>query len=93
MKKAKRRCLQSTGIVTCFLVFGGCAGFGPSPVITQNPGSGAVQVAAQPAPRVQDCGVIQTGTPSRFACDGKVYTSYQLAKLREDEAKRYSAAK
>jgi hypothetical protein len=46
-----------------------------------------------PLPRVSDCAVIQTGTPSRFACNGKVYTSYQLAKLREDEAKRYAAAK
>jgi hypothetical protein len=42
---------------------------------------------------VQDCGVIQAGTPSRFACNGKVYTSFQLAKLREDEAKRYASGK
>jgi hypothetical protein len=92
MKKA-RKCLQSKGIVICFLVFGGCAGFGPPPAVSQNSSAGAVQIAAQPAPRVSDCAVIQTGTPSRFACNGKVYTSYQLAKLREDEAKRYAAAR
>jgi hypothetical protein len=51
------------------------------------------QAANKPVPRVQDCGVLNTGTPSRFVCNGKVYTSFQLAKLREDEAKRYAAGK
>ena len=31
-------------------------------------------------PYVQNCGVLNTGTPSRFVCNGKVYTSFQLAK-------------
>ena len=89
-----RRSLRSAGILAWFLMtLVGCAGFGPQPAITQNPGSGAVQIAAQPVPRVQDCAVVQTGSPSRFACNGKVYTSFQLAKLREDEAKRYAAGK
>ena len=67
---------------------GGCAGFGP-PFVSQT----AVAQRQTRIPRVQDCGVIQTGTPSRFACNGKVYTSFQLAKLREDEAKRYASGK
>jgi predicted phosphoribosyltransferase len=46
---------------------------------------------AQSIPRVQDCAVLSTGSPSRFACNGKVYTSFQLAKLREDEAKKYTS--
>jgi hypothetical protein len=33
-------------------------------------------------PRVQDCGIVGIGSPSKFACDGKVYTSFQLAKLQ-----------
>jgi hypothetical protein len=57
----------------------GCAAYSPT-----SSGQGSI-------PLVQNCGVIQTGTPSRFACDGKIYTSYQLAKLREDEAKKYMA--
>ena len=50
-----------------------------------------LKVVIQPAPKVANCAVLQVGTPSRFACNGKVYTSYQLAKLREDEAKKYVA--
>lgn len=54
----------------------------------QSPGAIA---QATPIPRVQNCAVLFTGTPSRFACNGKVYTSYQLAKIREDQAKKYAA--
>jgi hypothetical protein len=54
----------------------GCASMNPAP----SPGT----------PYVQNCGVLNTGTPSRFVCNGKVYTSFQLAKIREDQAKKYS---
>jgi hypothetical protein len=40
-------------------------------------------------PLVQNCAVLVTGTPSRFACNDKVYTSFELARLRESDAKRY----
>jgi|HubBroStandDraft_1064217.scaffolds.fasta_scaffold73574_1 hypothetical protein len=66
---------------TMLLCIAGCAAYGPAPGST---GGGTASV-----PLVQNCGVIDAGTPSRFACNGKVYTSYQLAKLREDEAKKY----
>jgi hypothetical protein len=62
----------------------GCAAYGPNP-----PSQGQ----AAPVPLVQNCAVLNTGTPSRFACNGKVYTSFQLAKLREDEAKGYASGK
>ncbi len=66
----------------------GCAAMSPAPPAQ----SGAnAQAAAKPIPRVEDCAVLNTGTPSRFACNGKVYTSYQLAKLREDAAKKKAA--
>ena len=51
-----------------------------------------VQTAGKPIPRVQDCGVIQAGTPSRFVCNGKIYTSYELATLREQQAKKLQLA-
>jgi hypothetical protein len=35
--------------------------------------------------------VLDAGSPSRFVCNGKVYTSFQLAKLRENEAKKYAS--
>ena len=66
----------------------GCAAMSPTPP-AQN--GGTAQAAPTPIPLVQNCGVLSTGTPSRFVCDGKVYTSFQLARLREDAAKKYAS--
>lgn len=33
-------------------------------------------------PRVEDCALISQGTPSKFVCGGKTYTSIQLADIR-----------
>jgi hypothetical protein len=43
----------------------------------------AADNAAVNPPAVQDCACISVGSPSQFECGGKVYTSYQLAHLRE----------
>ena len=51
------------------------------------------QAAATPIPYVQHCGVLNTGTPSKFVCNGKVYTSFQLAKIREDQARKYAGGR
>lgn len=33
--------------------------------------------------RVQDCAIVAISSPSRYACpDGKVYTSFELARAR-----------
>jgi hypothetical protein len=45
------------------------------------------------APRVEDCAIVGISSPSKFACGGKVYTSFQLAKLRMAEEKKYAAGK
>ena len=84
---AHARFARLIAIVTTALIWG-CAALSPAP-----PAQGPLtaQAVAQPIPRVQDCGVLNTGTPSRFVCGGKVYTSFQLAKLREDAAKKKSA--
>jgi hypothetical protein len=78
-----------TIVVSAFFaaVLGGCGAIGQSPAPV------ASASGQKPIPRVQDCAVLNTGTPSRFACNGKTYTSYQLAKLREDEAKKYASGK
>ena len=39
-------------------------------------------VSSGPEPRVEDCAMIQQATPSRFVCNGKVYTAVQLADIR-----------
>ncbi len=84
--------LGSTVVVTALAALAGCARIASGSVVSQ-PASGNSQVTVLPVPRVQNCGVLQTGTPSRFVCNGKVYTSFQLAKLREDEAKKYASGK
>jgi hypothetical protein len=83
----------SAVIASALMALAGCASIASESAVTQGPGAIASEAAAKPIPRVQDCGVLNTGTPSRFVCDGKVYTSFQLAKLREDEAKKYASGK
>jgi hypothetical protein len=86
MNKNYRLRLPSVLVPAFFAaVLGGCAAIGQA----QTPVASAS--GPKPIPRVQDCAVLNTGTPSRFACNGKVYTSYQLAKLREDEARKYAS--
>jgi hypothetical protein len=84
--KQRRNFLAAAVLAAAAAGVGGCAGFGP-------PFANQTVAGAAPIPRVQNCAVLQTGTPSRFACNGKVYTSFQLAKLREDEAKRYASGR
>ncbi len=43
------------------------------------------------APRVEDCAIVAISSPTRYACNGKVYTSFQLAKMRMEEEKKYAA--
>jgi len=42
-------------------------------------------------PRVQDCAIVAISSPSRYACNGKIYTSFQLAKMRIAEEKKYAS--
>ena len=90
MEKIKQL-LASAVVASALMVLTGCSGVASESPVTQGPGANTSQVAAKPIPRVQDCGVLNTGTPSRFVCDGKVYTSFQLARLREDAAKKYAS--
>ena len=62
--------------------------------ITQMTSSGApAKGAPAPVPYVENCVEISVGSPSKFVCNGKTYTSFQLAKIREDEAKKYASGK
>ena len=82
--------LTASAIAMGLTALSGCATISSLSATSLAP-RGATQVAAKAIPRVQNCGVLDAGTPTRFVCNGKVYTSYQLAKLREEEAKRYAA--
>jgi hypothetical protein len=41
-----------------------------------NPGAGAPPLVQQ------DCAIVTISSPTRYACDGKVYTSFDLEKQR-----------
>jgi hypothetical protein len=70
-------------------VFGaGCADLSPSTLVS--PATGA-QTAESARPRVENCGLVGVSSPTKYACNGKVYTTFELAKMREDEAKKYAS--
>ena len=83
--------LMSIRFASSLILLAGCAA--ASPESSSGSAANASQAIHTRIPRVADCGVLNTGSPSRFVCDGKVYTSFQLAKLREEEAKKYASGK
>lgn len=69
-------------------VLGGCADL-PAPSTILRPAT-TPQTAQAGDPRVQECAPIGG---NKFVCGGKVYTSFQLAKLREEETKKYESGR
>jgi hypothetical protein len=59
-----------------------------SPAWTPSQTAGTGQI-----PRVEDCAIVGISSPTKYACNGRVYTSFQLAKLRMDEEKKYASGK
>jgi hypothetical protein len=66
----------------------GCASIQSTvtPAWTPSQTAGTTQI-----PRVEDCAIVAISSPTRYACNGKVYTSFQLAKLRMQEEKKYAS--
>jgi len=40
------------------------------------------------SPRVENCAIVSISSPTKYACDEKIYTSFQLAQLRMDEKQK-----
>lgn len=59
---------------------------------TATPAAATAQTGA-PAPRVQDCAIVAISSPPKYACNGKVYTAFQLAQLRAEEEKKYQSGR
>jgi hypothetical protein len=74
-------------VVAVMIALSGCVGMQPH----RSGGAGPQQVAAadSPPPMVQDCGIVTIGSPTKYACNGKTYTSFDLLKLRQDWAKSH----
>lgn len=90
MTRSKGFCSWRLMIVSAVMIASaaGCATIQSTvtPAWTPSQTAGTARV-----PRVEDCAIVAISTPSRYACNGKVYTSYQLAKMRMEEEKKYAA--
>jgi hypothetical protein len=40
------------------------------------------------APNVADCAIVSIGSPTKYACNGKTYTSFALTDLRQGNPPR-----
>jgi hypothetical protein len=92
-KAAVRRGLAAIALAAGMTVVGaGCADVSSNTVVTP---AATAQASASSAskddPRVQDCGIVGISSPSKYVCGGKVYTSFQLAKAREEAKKKYES--
>ena len=79
MKEKCRRELMRLGMAAVMIAVSGCAAM---------PWSGSrssyqqMAAADRPPPMVQNCGIVSIGSPTKYACNGKVYTSFDLLKMR-----------
>jgi hypothetical protein len=83
--EGKREFLRRS-LAVATIALAGCAAMQP-----RSGDSSYQQVAAadRPPPMVQNCGLVSIGSPTKYACDGKVYTSFDLLKLRQDWEKSH----
>ena len=44
-----------------------------------------------PSPKVEDCALTNVGSPQKFVCKGKPYTSFDLARMRTDCERKHGA--
>jgi hypothetical protein len=75
----------------------GCSTFAQpagDPPAGDPPAAAAKTASAKPAtppPNILDCGIVSIGSPSKYACNGKVYTSRQITQMRADWSKQQSS--
>ena len=44
-----------------------------------------------PPPKIADCAITNQGSPNKYVCNGKTYTTFQLNKMRMDYEKQQAA--
>src|SRR5215471_16361137 len=83
----------------------GCSSGFPAPGASSPPGYGQFVSGNQPGPgmanskpsgpppKVEDCAITNQGSPTKYVCNGKSYTSFDLSKLREDYKKQQESGK
>jgi len=92
MRRMQRLCSWRLMLVSAAMIAStaGCASIQSTvtPAWTPSQTAGTKQV-----PRVEDCAIVAISSPTKYACNGKVYTSFQLAKARMEEEKKYASGK
>lgn len=87
MMVKRRRGWMRLGLAAALIAVSGCTG------MQSYLGGGAsprqLASADNPPPMVQNCGIVGIGSPTKYACDGKVYTSFDLLKLRQNWEKNH----
>ncbi|MGO9605146.1 MAG: hypothetical protein ACLQAT_17455 [Candidatus Binataceae bacterium] len=79
------------GIIAAALA--GCSTSGSGTLPPSNATAAASGKPSAPPPDVNDCALISTGSPSRYECGGKIYTTFELTKLRADYAAQQQSQK
>ncbi len=75
LKKGIYRQVLAAGAFLAAMSIAGCAASNPFPLMNSGP-----------SPRVEDCMLLQSATPTRFVCNGKIYTAVQLTEIRNGAA-------
>ena len=81
----RRKKLVRLSVAAALVAISGCAWM-------QRPGGAPQEQMADtdvPPPMVQNCGIVTIGSPTKYACNGKTYTSFELLKLRQDWEKTH----
>jgi len=74
----KFKTMGASSVLALGMLVGGLAGCSALPSRGWgNPGPGAPPLVQQ------DCAIVTISSPTRYACNGKVYTSFDLAKQRD----------
>jgi len=101
--KGERYHLRHLAFGAAMLAVTGCSTMAPSTTSSNlafgttrgpQPNPATMATPAGPPPLVQNCAIVAISSPSRYACNGKVYTTFELLKLREkwEKAKTMSQA-
>lgn len=83
---SRKQFMSLTFVAASFLL--GESGCSVMQAIKPSEPTAVATTSAAPPPFVQNCVVVTISSPTRYECDGKTYTSFELEKLRIDwEAK------
>ena len=89
-KNFRNKWLAGILAAAAVLMVAGCASQASDPPLAaaDPPAKSQPQVSTaaahnDPPPKVQDCAIVTISTPVKYACKGKVYTEFELQRLRE----------